>query len=152
MLCDSVSNYCLVFYIYRGVYCDADKNEIKTYGLAHTVVTKILTIGNYIIKRHLLFVDNFVTSISLAMTCKTFLTRTIRKNRKYLPALIFKVSETKLFPAILYYWLVLEKKNKRNPRSCYCQLIPVQVSQCTVGSKSKLNIVKDCNCYVGGID
>ncbi|XP_043263437.1 piggyBac transposable element-derived protein 4-like [Colletes gigas] len=85
MLCDSVSNYCLAIYIYRGAGSAADRFEIQENGLAHTVVMKLLTKGNYFSKGYHIFVDNFFTSIPLAKALYdlgTYITGTIRRNRK----------------------------------------------------------------------
>ena len=92
MLCDSVLHYCLAFSVYRGAKTDEDKAQIQQHGLAYTVVMKLLEMGDYLSKGYHIFMDNFFTSIPLAKKLYemgTLITGTIRRNRKFLPA-IFK--------------------------------------------------------------
>lgn len=52
------------------------------------VVDKFLTLGDYMNKGHHIYIDNFFTSIHLAEAIlgkKTYLTGTIRSNRKEIP-------------------------------------------------------------------
>jgi hypothetical protein len=46
MLCDMVTNYCLAFFVYQGAKSTEDKDAIQKCGLAHTVVVKLLKMGN----------------------------------------------------------------------------------------------------------
>ncbi|PNF31176.1 hypothetical protein B7P43_G15164, partial [Cryptotermes secundus] len=83
MLCDSLSKYCVAFFVYRG------GGNNKKYGLAYTVLMKLLNMGNYLHKGYHIFMDNFFSSIPLAKELyelQTFITGTIRRNRKWLPA------------------------------------------------------------------
>ncbi|CAL7946858.1 unnamed protein product [Xylocopa violacea] len=122
MLCYSISKYCLAFYIYRGAQSAADRLEIQQNGLAHTVVMKLLTMGNYFLKGYHIFVDNFFTSIPLAKALYdlgTYITGTIRRNRKFLPKSLnekFGVGITKYFrqgPILTIGYR--EKKSQRFP-------------------------------------
>lgn len=68
-----------------------EKETMKESGLAFLVVTKLLTIGNYINKGYHLFVEHIFSSLSLAKhlyTLGTYITGTIRINRKYLPNVV----------------------------------------------------------------
>lgn len=122
MLRDSVSEYCLAFHIYRGAQSAADRLEIQQNGLAHTVVMKLLTMGNYFSKGYHIFVDDFFTSIPLAKALYdlgTYITGTIRRNRKFLPKSLtekFGVGITKYFrqgPILTIGYR--EKKSQRVP-------------------------------------
>jgi hypothetical protein len=103
VLCDSVVNYCLGFYVYRGAASGHEKRQQKAHGLAFTVVKNLMTVGNYFNKGYHLFVDNFYTSVPLAeylYSVGTYITGTVRANRKYLPQAIkdkFGVGITKFF-------------------------------------------------------
>jgi len=103
VLCDSVVNYCLGFYVYRGAASGQEKDEQKLNGLAFTVVKNLLNLGNYLNKGYHVFVDNFYTSVPLAQylySVGTYLTGTVRANRKYLPRAIkekFNVGISKFF-------------------------------------------------------
>ncbi|KAG8335548.1 zinc finger protein [Homalodisca vitripennis] len=89
VLCDSVTNYCLSFYCYKGKSANPqEQNEVKEKGLAHVVVSKLLAIGNYLGKGFHLFTDNFYTSVPLMdwlYKNKTFMTGTVKRDRKHLP-------------------------------------------------------------------
>ncbi|CAD1475849.1 unnamed protein product [Heterotrigona itama] len=64
-----------------------DKVEIKEKDLAHVVIHKLLNMGNYFMKGYHIVADNFFTNITLARFLfekHTFLTGTIRSNRKYI--------------------------------------------------------------------
>jgi hypothetical protein len=66
MLCDAVTNYCLAFFVYQGATRIEDKDAMQKYGLAHTVVMKLLKMGNYICKGYHVFMDNLFMSVPLA--------------------------------------------------------------------------------------
>lgn len=89
MICDSVTNYCLGFYCYKGKKGDAlQSNEDKKLGSAYGVVVKLLEMGQYLNKGYHVFVDNFFMSIPLAkflFSKETYITGTIRRDRKGLP-------------------------------------------------------------------
>lgn len=104
VLCDSITNYCLGFYLYKGAKCgDEERGIIKESGLSYLVVTKLMAVGNYLNKWYHLFVDNFFSSVPLAKhlyLLGTYITGTIRINRKYLPQAIktkFDVGVLKFF-------------------------------------------------------
>ncbi|KAI4474704.1 hypothetical protein M0802_015485 [Mischocyttarus mexicanus] len=89
MLNDAVSHYCLSFFCYRGAKDQRDKKEIKEKGLAQVVIDKLLSMSNYFMKGYHITVDNFFTSIALARSLfekNTFLSGTIRSNRKHIPS------------------------------------------------------------------
>jgi hypothetical protein len=69
MLCDAVTNYCLAFFVHQGAKRTEDKNAIQKYGLAHTVVMKLLKMGSYICKGYHVFRDNFLWQSRLQKTC-----------------------------------------------------------------------------------
>jgi len=95
MLCDSVTKYCLGFFCYKGVKHSDDKDLVQKHGLGYVVVQKLLSIGNYLNKGYHLFTDNFFTSLRLAKALlleNTYLTGTIRRNRKEIPPEAKKVN------------------------------------------------------------
>lgn len=88
VLADAVSHYCLSFFCYRGAKDQRDKREIKEKGLAQVVIDKLLGMSNFFMKGYHVTVDDFFTSISLARSLyekNTFLSGTIRSNRKNIP-------------------------------------------------------------------
>lgn len=102
VLCDSVTSYCLNFFVYKGAQ-GSDKEEIKQNGLGYYVIKKLLDMAGLLNKGYHIFCDNFFTSLRLAKylysKC-TFLTGTMRINRKGLPDAIkpkYKVGEKKYF-------------------------------------------------------
>lgn len=98
-ICDSLTHYCLSFFVYKGATNNEDKAEIKKMGLGPYVVVKLLQMTNLLNKGYHIFVDNFFTTISLAKylySKLTFLTGTLRHNRKDIPRSMtskFKVGE-----------------------------------------------------------
>ncbi|XP_023235982.1 piggyBac transposable element-derived protein 4-like isoform X2 [Centruroides sculpturatus] len=89
MLCDSVSKYCLSFFTYKGARTKQEKDNNSKFGLGYSVVIKLLETGSYLKKGYHLFVDNFFMSVPLVRylyTMGTYITGTVRKNQKYLPA------------------------------------------------------------------
>lgn len=95
---------------------------MKEKGLAYTVVNKLLSACNVIGKGYHVFVDNFFSSIPLVEMLYdkcTFLTGTLRRNRKGLPAEVLqklepgqKVYSKKGNTVILAY---RHKKSQKNP-------------------------------------
>lgn len=88
MLCDSVVNYCLAFYCYRGAKNKKDKKELQEHGRSFVVVKMRLALGNYFMKGYHVVVDNFFSSVDLARELyknQTYLTGTLRRNRKNIP-------------------------------------------------------------------
>lgn len=104
MLCDSVTNYVLGFFVYKGARVPSEeKQEQKEFGQGFVVVKKLLTLGNYLNKGFHVFTDNFFASIPLASRLYelgTYYTATIRSNRKGLPDAVkskFGVGVTRFF-------------------------------------------------------
>lgn len=65
-----------------------NKDSQKLYGLGYVVVTSLLQPCNYLNKGFHVFCDNLFTSVSLVKqlyNLQTFLTGTVRKNKKHLP-------------------------------------------------------------------
>ena len=83
-MCDSVTGYCLKYFIYS-----AKDVELSTgHGFTYNIVNKLL--NNYINKDHVLYTDNFYTSIKLAkclLSLGSHLVGTLRKNSKLFPKL-----------------------------------------------------------------
>ena len=80
------------FHVPRGKIQER-KNEIKKNGLAYTVVTKLLSPENYLMKDYHVYKDNFFASIPLVehlYSLGTFITGTIHRNRKNLLAALKK--------------------------------------------------------------
>lgn len=100
-LCDSVSHYCLSFFVYKGARDEETKRQIKENGLGYYVVNRLLHMTNLLNKGYHIFIDNFFTSLKLAKylySKLTFLTGTLRKKRKGIPDIMkpkFKVGDTK---------------------------------------------------------
>lgn len=164
MLCDSLSKYCLGFFCYRGAKSKVDKDEIKEKGLGFLVVEKLLSMGNYLNKGYHLFTDNFYTSVELARFLyqkTTYLTGTIRRNRKLVPkeAKTVPVNEPKYFtndPVLMCSFR--EKKSKKNP--------VILISTCSDTAnvsvtkkrgnyesiKNKPSMIHTYNQFMGGVD
>lgn len=82
MLCDSVSHYCMAFFVYREA---KDTQETKELGTGYFFIQKLLIICNYLNKGYHSCVDNFFSSIPLAKylySVRTYLTGTIWSYRK----------------------------------------------------------------------
>ena len=120
VLCESVTAYVVAFFVYKGKRGAAD--DEGGLGLGHKVVIKLLNMANLLRKGYHVFVDNFFSSIGLArelFSARTYLTGTIRRNRKGLPALV----KTQLQPGESAYsrqgnllaCSFREKKNQKNP-------------------------------------
>ena len=81
---------------------------------------KLMEMGNYLSKGYHVFVDNFFTTVPLAKALyelKTFITGTIRCNRKELPTAFrnkFQVGEKKYFRR--GHILALETREKKSQR------------------------------------
>ncbi|XP_068085866.1 piggyBac transposable element-derived protein 4-like, partial [Anabrus simplex] len=165
MLCDAVSKYCVGFYTYRGARSTEDRNEIRINGLAYTVVTKLMSLGNYFMKGFHVYADNYFTSIPLAKhlySLGTFITGTIRRNRKGLPDAVkkpFKLVCNKYFrqgPILL-----VGSKQKKSQKN---QVVVISTRGAAIESevpatarninqpKRKPNVILDYNRYMGGID
>lgn len=60
---DSVVNYCLGFFVYRGTQNEEEKESQKENGQAYTVVKKLLEMGNYLNKGYHINIDNIFSSV-----------------------------------------------------------------------------------------
>ena len=81
-ICDSVTGYCLKCHIYTGREDSLSSDE----GFTFNIVNKL--ISPYILYNHILYTDNFYTSIKLAKCMrnqKTHLVGTVRKHSKLFP-------------------------------------------------------------------
>ncbi|XP_049812674.1 piggyBac transposable element-derived protein 4-like [Schistocerca nitens] len=161
MLCDSVVNYCLGFYVYRGAKSDDDKNEIKENGLGYVVVMKLLTLGSYMQKGYHVFCDNFFTSIPLAeklYSVGTYLTGTIRRKRKFLPRGLlsnYAVGQLKFFKkSFILLCGFRQKKSQRNPVLLVSTSSSATSSEKTIRNRQsvkKPDVIFEYNKYMGGI-
>nr|XP_031836771.1 piggyBac transposable element-derived protein 4-like [Nomia melanderi] len=165
MLCNSVSNYCLAFYIYRGAQSAADRFEIQENGLAHTVVMKLLTMGNYFSRSYHIFDDNFFASVSLAKTLYglgTYITGTIRRNRKFISEPLtekFAIGVTKFFRQGPF--LTICYREKKSQRFSVILLSSKSKAQSTTHFRTRRGQTEETvkpfaiecyNNYMGGID
>lgn len=164
MLCDSITKYCLGFFCYKGANNAEDRDLIKKDGLGFSVVMKLLSVGNYLHKGYHLFTDNFYTSLHLAKSLlkrNTYLTGTIRRNRKEIPAEAKKaeVGVAKYFAnQNILMCSFKDKKTKPHP----VILISSNANSDTVrvtkkkGSyeytKEKPSMIHDYNLQMGGVD
>jgi hypothetical protein len=83
----SVTHYCLVFSIYRGAKTNEDRVEIKVWFSIHSS-DEIVENGKLPLKRLPHFWITFFTTVFLSTALYklgTFITGTIRRNRKYSP-------------------------------------------------------------------
>lgn len=164
MLCDSVSNYCLGFFTYKGARNQEDKDIIRTNGLGYYVVTKLLEMGNYLNKGYHLFVDNFFMSVPIMrflFTVSTYMTGTVRRNRKHLPPQFkkkFAVGE-KMYcrsgPVLACAYR--EKQSQRAPVLLLSSKVPAGDIEVAVRRRrgeviQKPEVIHQYNKYMGGID
>ncbi|XP_067120118.1 piggyBac transposable element-derived protein 4-like [Centruroides vittatus] len=161
MLCDSISHYCLGFFTYRGAKSQAEKHSVSKFGVAYSVVMKLLEIGNYINKGYHVFVDNYFMSVPLVCSLyslKTYTTGTVRRNRKLLPPQLkgkFDVGQISYCRSgpILACGL-RERKTKIDPvilLSSHARARDVEIVRRGV-AKSKPQIVNSYNKFMGGVD
>ncbi|XP_049797585.1 piggyBac transposable element-derived protein 4-like [Schistocerca nitens] len=129
MLCDSGVNYCLGFYAYRGAKSGDDKNEIKE-----------------------------IYSQKLYSVC-TYLTGTIRRNRKFLPCgllLKYAVGQLKFFKkSFILLCGFRQKKSQRNPVLLVSTSSSARSSETTIRNRQsakKPDVILEYNKYMGGID
>lgn len=167
VLCDSVSNYCLSFFCYKGKHSTEDKIEIKNKGLAYVVVNKLLTFCNYLKKGFHVFTDNFYTSLHLLdylYSNETFMTGTVRRNRKHLPKevkekinvgqKVYCKLDGKPFVALAYR----QKKSQKQPVILLSSKPEIKDEDVTkrrrgrITTETKPSIVKNYCQYMGGID
>lgn len=165
VLCDSISNYCLSLFCYKGKNCQENREEIKEFGVSYYVVKKLLTMCNYLKKGYHLFTDNFFTSIPLVRMLyqnQTFHTGTIRKNKKGLPDAV----KTQLNVGQKVYCkqneiLALsyrQKKSQKKPVILVSSHSDATEVECTkrrhgrVTTEKKPAMVSDYTKHMGGID
>lgn len=166
MMCDSVSNYCLGFFCYKGKK-ENELNENKQEGLAHKVVVKLLEMGNYLNKGYHIFVDNFFLSIPLArflFSKETYITGTIRRNRQEIPYIIkekLKVGQQCYVRNENENILMLsyrEKKTQKNPVLLLSTKFKAKTVEKTKKRQNdfitnkKPEVIDKYNMYMGGID
>lgn len=163
MLCDSVSNYCLGFFTYRGARSQEDKDNIQKSGLGYTVVKKLFEIGGYLNKGYHIFVDNYFMSVPLVRhlhQLRTYITGTVRRNRKHLPQQFknkFAVGQKMYFRSgPLLACAFREKKSQKNPvillsshAAAQEEVVPARHGD---NPKIKPKIITSYNKYMGGID
>ncbi|KAI4481552.1 hypothetical protein M0802_013949 [Mischocyttarus mexicanus] len=164
MLCDSVSKYCLGFFCYKGAKSTDDRDSVEKYGLGFAVVQKLLSIGNYLNKGYHLFTDNFYTSLRLAKSLlkqNTYLTGTIRRNRKEIPPEAKKatVGEAKyLAHKDILMCSFRDKKSKPNPvilisSNADTENVTIKKKKGNFEyEKVKPSVIDDHNKYMGGVD
>ncbi|KAG8287843.1 zinc finger protein [Homalodisca vitripennis] len=164
-LCDSVSKYCVKFFCYKGKASNEDKEQMKKYGLGPSIVMKLLEAANYLRKGYHVFIDNFFTSIQLANVLysqETFVTGTIRRNRKGLPQSIkkkFSVGE-KLYnkKRNLVALAYREKKTQKLPVLLVSTNTTITSEEITKRRRGRIineikpSIVASYNKFMGGID
>ena len=83
-LCDSESRYCMRLRIYSG----SEARFVSGEGFTYNMVMELL--NNYLYRSHILYTDNYYTSIKLAIALRsmdTHLVGTIRKTSKSFPKL-----------------------------------------------------------------
>ena len=81
-VCDSVSSYCLKFAIYTG----REDRFVSDEGFTFNIVKELL--GNYQYKHHIVYTDNYYTSLKLArylLSTGTDLVRTIGRTSRGFP-------------------------------------------------------------------
>jgi hypothetical protein len=93
----------VTFFVCQGSKRPEDKDAIQIHGLAYTVVMKLLKMGNYMSKDYHTFMHNFSMTVPFAKDMyklSTYVTRTTRRNRKFLLHTFqskFEVGEKKYF-------------------------------------------------------
>lgn len=165
MLTDAVNHYCLSFFCYRGATDQTNKEEIRKNGLSYVVVHKLLNMGNYFMKGYHVVADNFFTSISLARSLfekQTYLTGTIRSNRKYIPPFMKqKLQEGASKYARNNEILLLAYQEKKSQKKNVLLLSTYEKAQNKTTTIRKRNeqtqvekpaIVSEYNKHMGGVD
>ncbi|CAK9832764.1 PiggyBac transposable element-derived protein 4 [Anthophora retusa] len=165
MLTDVVTHYCLSFFCYRGATDQRNKEEIRKNGLGYVVIHKLLNMGNYLMKGYHVVADNFFTSISLARALfekGTYLTGTIRNNRKYIPSFMKpKLQEGTSKYARNNETLLLAYRGKKSQKKNVLLLSTYEKAQNKTTIIRKRNaqievekpaIVAEYNKHMGGVD
>ncbi|XP_046417424.1 piggyBac transposable element-derived protein 4-like [Neodiprion fabricii] len=149
----------------KGARDQTDKEEIKKNGLGHVVIHKLLNMGNYFMKGYHVVADNFFTSIPLARALfekGTYLTGTIRSNRKYIPSFM----KTKLQEGASKYArnnevLLLAYREKKSQKKNVLLMSTFEKAQNKTTTIRKRNaqiqvekpaIVAEYNKHMGGVD
>lgn len=165
VICDSVVNYCLGFYCYKGASSEEAKKNVMKNGLGYHVVMNLLKMGNYLKKGYHVFIDNYFTSFELIKDLyanETFLTGTWRKNRKGIPKEFhkkFDVGERKYRRKNSFLSMAFrEKKSQKAPVILISSDCTAEVTQrqkiyngrekCIVRPKMAV----DYSTFMGGID
>lgn len=163
MLCEAATAYVYAFYVYRG-----KRDNVDDTNLSHKVVIKILEMANLLRKGYHVFIDNFFTGIALArelLTKRTYVTGTIRRNRKGLPVGLKK----QLKPGEMSYFrkdellgvAYRQKKSQKNPvlllstKSMATSTEVVARVRGAPGGRgpvTKPDVVLDYNDHMGGVD
>ena len=158
MLCDASSKYCLHLYCYRSAKTDNTKSQKRELG--HDIIVNLLEQCGYLNKGYHVFVGNYFSSFALAKylySKGTYLTGTIRNNRKDLPNDIKKVNVNEkkyVRDGDVVLCAYREKKTTKNP----VLLISTKTSDENVTVIKKRNgngkpcIVNFYNHSMGGID
>lgn len=164
MMCDSVTNYCLGFFCYKGKK-DVLSDDEKDKSLAYRVVVKLLESGQLLNKGYHLFVDNFFMSVPLAkylFSKGTYMTGTIRRNRVGIPDRIKEKLEVSQQVYMRQDNLLMlsyrEKKSQIKPvllLSTKCKASTIEKVKSINGvdvKKYRPGLIEKYNMYMGGID
>ena len=165
VLCEAATAYVMAFFVYRGKREQANNGDTR--GLSQKVVVKLLAMANLLRKGYHVFCDNFFTSVQLARDLfakHTYITGTIRRNRKGLPNGIkgkLRSGEKSYFRkgpmlAVAYR----QKKSQKKPvllLSTKSQATQTEVEVRERGTRAptlvhKPDIVLDYNKFMGGVD
>ncbi|XP_023221147.1 piggyBac transposable element-derived protein 4-like [Centruroides sculpturatus] len=161
MLCDSVSHYCLGFFTSRGAESQEEKDSISKFGLGYTVVRRLLDLGNYNRKGYHVFVDNYFVSVPLIRhlySLETYVTGTVRRNRKHLPPQFkknFSVGQTLYFRSGPILACGFRKtKSKKDGVLLLSSHARAREDQIVRGGVAKIKpeIVLSYNKFMGGVD
>lgn len=164
-ICDSVSHYCLSFFVYKGARDEETKRQIKENGLGYYVVNKLLHMTNLLNKGYHIFIDNFFTSIKLGKylySKLTFLTGTLRKKRKGIPDIMkpkFKVGDIKYCRKDAMLLLGYREKVSQKHQVLVLTTNGRAENECrsksrgtTVRVTSKPKVIRNYNDNMGGVD
>ena len=98
MLCEVATGYVFTFYVYKG-----KTDGQADIGLSGQVVLTLMRMANYLNKGYHVFCDNFFTGVELVTELfdnMTYITGTIRRNRRGLSSLVKK----KIQPGVTEYY------------------------------------------------
>ncbi|UYV67611.1 hypothetical protein LAZ67_5001367 [Cordylochernes scorpioides] len=159
VLCEAQSGYTLQFDIYAG---KAASTPSSSKGLAFDVVFRLVNNANLLDKGYHIICDNFYTSVDLALDLyarRTYLTGTMRLNRRSLPSSIrskkLQPSE-KLYrfrdPVLLLRWR--EKRSQKKPVILLSTKMHASSDEVTTASGRSVTMpamVQEYNKGMGGI-